>query len=221
MRIVLGGLLCMILIAGCVVVEDRGANAPATPVVTAPPDTRPGQPATTPGTSPGQPDTPPSQQPPGDGASTETPGETPGDTHGDTHGEQPGETAFSVTLERTACFGACPMYTVTVDQGGAVTFDGKRFVASTGNHSARVDAQALSRLRQAVEASDFFALKDCYCERNVTDLPSAIVTVNLGDRKKTVRHYAGDRSAPPALIELQEQIDRLASTERWIKPPVQ
>jgi hypothetical protein len=188
------------VVAGCVVVEDKGANAPATPVVTAPPPPR--QP-----TTPPQPDTQPPVEPPG-----EQPGEQPGD--------QAAEQPLRVTLERTACFGACPMYTVTVDHSGAVTFDGKRFVARTGSHSARVDTQALSGLRDAVKASNFFALQDCYCERNVTDLPSAIITVTLGDREKTVRHYAGDRRAPPALIELQDRIDELASTERWIKPRV-
>lgn len=112
------------------------------------------------------------------------------------------------------------MYVVTVDSQGAVLFEGQRFVGSTGTHRGTVDAATVATLRQAIVDSDFFALKDCYCERRVTDLPSVIVTVDWQGQKKTVKHYTGDRSAPLQLKTLQEQIDLLAGSKRWIDAPV-
>ena len=111
------------------------------------------------------------------------------------------------------------MYVVTATSQGAITFEGERFVGHTGSHRGTADANTVAKLRGAIAASDFFALADCYCERKVTDMPSVIVTVEMGGQKKTVKHYTGDRSAPAQLIALQEQIDLLAGSKRWIDDP--
>lgn len=111
------------------------------------------------------------------------------------------------------------MYTVTVDSQGAVTFEGQRFVGHTGTHRGHIDAAAVTQLRKAIVDSNFMALNECYCERRITDLPSVIVTLDWGGQKKTVKHYTGDRSAPAALKTLQEQIDLLAGSKRWIGAP--
>ncbi len=47
-------------------------------------------------------------------------------------------------------------------------------------------------------------------------LPSAIVTVDDGTRRKTIHHYHGDSSAPQALYTLEDAIDRGAGTAKWI-----
>ena len=44
----------------------------------------------------------------------------------------------AVTLERTPCFGTCPVYTVAISRSGEVTFDGKRHVAHTGQATATI-----------------------------------------------------------------------------------
>src|SRR6185436_11964809 len=38
----------------------------------------------------------------------------------------------SIRLERTACFGECPVYVVTIDARGNVTFEGRHFVRVEG-----------------------------------------------------------------------------------------
>ena len=37
-----------------------------------------------------------------------------------------------ITLERTACFGVCPVYKLTVYGDGRVVYEGKRFVRVEG-----------------------------------------------------------------------------------------
>lgn len=120
------------------------------------------------------------------------------------------------SLARTACFGHCPIYQVTVRTDGTVEYDGERFVKVVGHRTAKVDAQALQALRAAFTDAHFLSLQgefDCY---DVTDNPSAIVTYRSGEKERTIRHYHGCRKAPPALRVLEDRIDALLHTDRWI-----
>ena len=121
-----------------------------------------------------------------------------------------------VSLERTACYGRCPIYKVTVLRDGTVLWEGERFVKTAGKATAKLSAAAVAELAKAFAKADFFALHDKYDSYDVTDHPSAIVMFDDGKRKKTVHHYHGDRSAPKALYELEEAIDYGIGTQRWI-----
>ncbi len=124
---------------------------------------------------------------------------------------------LSISLERQPCLGKCPAYTVTISGGGAVTFEGKSHVAETGTQTATIPAEKVTRLRQMLTDANFDQMSDCYCERKVTDLPTAIITVTVDGKTKTVKHYMGDPSAPPALEALEDSIDAIAGTQRWIE----
>jgi hypothetical protein len=127
--------------------------------------------------------------------------------------------AFQVRLERTACFGTCPIYSVTVRADGRVVFVGKRFVAATGVRRARLSKAKVSELRKAFSRARVFRLRDRYDDMTVSDLPSALLTVRLGERTKHVYHYLGDSTAPKRLGRLECLVDRIARTSRWIGRP--
>ena len=72
-------------------------------------------------------------------------------------------------------------------------------------------------------AVDFLSLHDSY-ECPVTDLPSTITTLSTGGTSKTVRDYGngfGDEScaAPPSLVDLEDLIDEIAGSSRWVEGP--
>ena len=127
-----------------------------------------------------------------------------------------GASPVLLTLERTACYGRCPIYKVTVLRDGTVQWEGERFVKTTGKASAKLSAATMTGLAKAFARAGFFALQDKYERYDVTDNPSAIVSFDDGTHKKTIRHYHGDTSAPKALYELEDRIDQLANTARWI-----
>ena len=121
-----------------------------------------------------------------------------------------------VSLQRTACYGRCPIYTVTVLRDGTVQWEGKRFVKVVGKATAKLPAAKLAALAEAFKRADYFALADKYESYDVTDHPSAITSYSDGKREKTIHHYHGDRSAPEQLSELEGRIDELVGTSRWI-----
>src|SRR5450432_1662926 len=119
----------------------------------------------------------------------------------------------SVALERTACCGFCPADTVTVHANGNIEWQGKAHVRQQGSGSAQVQPDAARSLIEKFRTSGFWKLCASY-NRMVTDVPTAIATLRIGDSRKSVSDRA--HGAPEWLQELDYQVDSLADTHRWI-----
>ena len=126
-----------------------------------------------------------------------------------------------ISLQRTSCFGPCPIYTVSIDASGTVTYEGERFVRVVGRRTAHIDPSTVATLLARAGQIRFFALRDTYrsienpdgTTTTVTDLPTTIVTITVKGRTKRVEDYVG---APDALTEFEREIDNAAGTKRWV-----
>ena len=129
---------------------------------------------------------------------------------------RPGQ-SVTISLSRTACFGACPVYALDIDAKGAVTFNGEKFVAVTGKHRGLIAAEDFTSLVDEFRAADFFALQNAY-RAPVTDLPTTTIAIAVGRQRKSVTDYGGSRAGMPASVRaLEDRIDALAGTEKWVK----
>ena len=93
-----------------------------------------------------------------------------------------------ITLERTACKGKCPVYLLTVYGTGTVVYEGKDFVQTTGRQETAISRDEIKQLISEFERIDYFSLNDSYVERVITDAPSAITSLTLGGKTKTINH---------------------------------
>jgi hypothetical protein len=127
-----------------------------------------------------------------------------------------------ISLERRPCFGACPVYTVTLERSGEVMFQGQRFVADTGTFAGSIPAARADSLFRELDAAGWFAFADRYgagepgCERFATDLPSVVTEVRMDGRAKRVEHDYGCTGAPAQLEALERRIDVVAGVRRWV-----
>jgi len=136
--------------------------------------------------------------------------------HVDGAGVPAAEHTVMATLERTACYGWCPVYTVTVYRDGAVEYLGTNFVKTKGKATGTISADEVAALDRLFTAAHYFDFKDSYESYDMTDQPSATTSYRADGRSKTVRHYYGDSHAPEALSALETGIDRIVRTERWV-----
>ncbi|NJR65725.1 MAG: hypothetical protein HC772_10975 [Leptolyngbyaceae cyanobacterium CRU_2_3] len=125
-----------------------------------------------------------------------------------------------ISLERTACFGTCPIYQLTVYGDGRVTYEGRAFVSVQGRQTAQISPAQVQQLVQAVEAAQFFSLADQYTT-DATDLPGAWTSVTLNGQSKRIWHYgatghSGLDNAPRSLTELEQAIDTIANSQQWV-----
>jgi hypothetical protein len=140
-----------------------------------------------------------------------------------------------VKLERTACLGACPAYTVTLSGNGRVDWVGHGNVAALGRRQGRVSHRELEELSRRLDRVRFFerneygelpAKPECTTVGNTTscafsasvsictDTSHSIITVNRGRRLHTIDNdHCSDRSD---LDAVEDFIDRIANTQAWI-----
>jgi hypothetical protein len=118
-----------------------------------------------------------------------------------------------ITIERTACYGACPVYSLEITGDGTVTYQGRQFVRVIGKATATIPPEAVQQLVAEFERIHYFDLQNIYTA-HITDLPTTTTSIRIGERfKKVVDRYGG----PDELEKLEDRIDEVAGSDRWVK----
>ena len=120
---------------------------------------------------------------------------------------------ITITLERTICFGFCPAYTVTLAADGTVTYNGKQHVKTMGSRTWKIDPAAVRALAKEMADAGYFELENEY-RAMVTDHPTTYTSLTIGGRTKKVKNYV---AGPPKLKDLEEKIDAVAGTAKYVK----
>ena len=146
---------------------------------------------------------------------------------GDTHLQEPQQSEAAIHLERnsnnlpdslvariqrTACFGRCPIYTLSVYESGYVDYNGEKWVEKEGIYEAKVSQEVLGQLLDFAENINYFELDNEYDNKQVTDLPATITSIRNEEGIKTiVNRYGG----PKKLDEFARYFDSLFDTIDW------
>jgi hypothetical protein len=126
-----------------------------------------------------------------------------------------------ITLERTACFGGCPVYTISVSPAGDVQYEGRAHVKKVGTARGKVSPQRVDGLLSELERGGYFTFADRYasseptCGRYATDSPTTITSVTLQGRTKRITHDYGCGAVPGALTVLERRIDEALNSGQW------
>ena len=123
---------------------------------------------------------------------------------------------IEITLERGMCFGTCPVYSVSLFGNGTIAWVGEMYVEVIGNMTDSADPAMIKDLYDRLIEGGFLGLEDSYAFMNITDMPTAKLTVRNGTDVKQVYHYHGDYSAPENLTQMEDAVDLVANTSRWI-----
>jgi putative hemolysin len=124
-----------------------------------------------------------------------------------------------ITLERTACFGTCPIYTLVIYGDGTAVFNGTDFVSQTGEYTTTIAIDDISHLVGEFVQAGYFDWNDAYTNREMTDMPTVITSIKVDGQYKQIEHYIGDISAPEALTALEDLIDATVNSSQWIGEP--
>ena len=108
--------------------------------------------------------------------------------------------SLRIVVEREACFGPCPVYRLTIEGSGAVTFEGRSEVLVTGIVRSRIDPARVAALAERFRAANFHGLRDSYLGGS-TDGAIQRLTFADGARVKTVVHYYGEETGMPVAVE--------------------
>src|SRR5215510_2865259 len=62
-----------------------------------------------------------------------------------------------ITIERTSCFGSCPVYSAQIHADGSVVYLGKRDVKEIGERRFKISQENLQELIKEFQRIDYFS----------------------------------------------------------------
>lgn len=132
----------------------------------------------------------------------------------------------AITYEAGACFGACPIYRVTVTERGEGIFEGRRFTAVTGvrrfpvsRDQFRAFVAHLAPIRPANRRSQRYE-GPALCPRMATDMPTVTIDwrSTSGGPQTLVYYYGCDPERNRALAERLRAAPALLPIAQMIGP---
>jgi hypothetical protein len=132
-------------------------------------------------------------------------------------------TRVKITLHRSTCEVGCPEYTVTIHGDGRVVFRTEpvpgplQAVLLPGTHEDQIAPEKVAALFAQFQKAGFFKLRSAY-QSNWTDLSTHVLTVDTGQRQKSVTESWGEKVGMPKIVtKLEEDVDKAAGTDRWLR----
>ena len=110
----------------------------------------------------------------------------------------------AIGIERTGCFGDCPVFTFIVKNDGTFRYKGVKFVEHKGVFTGKIPAWRFHYLAQFIKNSGYMELEDEYTPRN-PDSGRTYTMVLMNGRKKTIENNAGE--GPIKLWAIEQLID--------------
>lgn len=126
-----------------------------------------------------------------------------------------------VVFQRSACFGTCPVYTISVFANGDFVFEGLAHVRFQGIYRGRFDADIFPRLLAALDAAHYNEFNDHYvygeddgCKEYLTDHPSVRILVQRSGSIKEIWHYRGCRgfAREAELVALEDKLQEIVGS---------
>ena len=98
---------------------------------------------------------------------------------------------------------------------GRVLYQGNKYVAVGGKRKYKIPKYKVRELAEHFHRIGYFDLKDVF-EPITTDGPGCITCISINGHTKRVAHWHPS-NAPPSLDELEEKIDEIAESAKFVK----
>lgn len=118
------------------------------------------------------------------------------------------------SIEKSPCFGQCPVYTMKIYNNGVVKYSGKNFVTRTGNYVMEISRDQMLAFINKANSIKYMEMDDTYDNPRVTDVPSATTSIVIDRKRKQVKRRFG---YPKELIEYEKLFDDLLNSNKWIQ----
>ena len=144
--------------------------------------------------------------------------------------------SLNLRMERNHCFGECPVYTLTIQPDGNFLFENVKIrekdkLITKNKIEGKISEEKINRMVSEINKADFFSLKNSYadgfdCPAFWKDSPDVTLLISLDRKEKTVSHSLGCKEKvdlgkegeiyPQQLYNLENKIDEIVETKRWI-----
>lgn len=128
-----------------------------------------------------------------------------------------------LTYQAHGCGFSCPMFKLSINEKGEISYQGERFVAITGEKNSQMEAKRWAKLIDLMQNSEVVrnelqvtpGTESCKVPR--TDQQKLSVTLATTSGDKNVQYYTGCMEAPAAIKSLFDELYTLLNLDYWIK----
>lgn len=118
-----------------------------------------------------------------------------------------------IEFSADACFGTCPIFTMSILSDGTATYNAKEYNPRKGKFKTTINKLQLDSLISLINKADILSLKDKY-STDWTDHPTYNFTVLFQNgQKKTINDYGP--SGPNNLKEVYDFVFSLRESQNW------
>jgi len=120
----------------------------------------------------------------------------------------------SVAMSRGACFGRCPIYTVTINSNGLVQYKGKGFTEHMGVYEKKFTPQQVATVLQDFKDNRVDTCAANY-EQLIADVPGIYYKIIINGKEKNI----GNAHFGPAFLkQLAQDVDAFGQVDNsWKK----
>lgn len=116
-----------------------------------------------------------------------------------------------IKMEKSGCFGTCPIYAFEINGEGMAKYHGTRFVEKMGDFTKQFPPKQINALVKIFEEAGLWDYKDEYTA-DVTDLPTTFLSFSHNGKTKKIRMYY---EVPRELIDLSKIVESFANSADW------
>ncbi|HEY5690846.1 MAG TPA: DUF6438 domain-containing protein [Cyclobacteriaceae bacterium] len=117
-------------------------------------------------------------------------------------------------IQKTACFGACPVYSMDILSNCKVILHADKFLEmGTGDFKSKLSKIKYEELIHAFRQTGYFELDEIY-RSNITDLPTTYFYFKDNGKAKTIEVYG---KWPNDLTALDKKLTALIEELKWKK----
>lgn len=118
---------------------------------------------------------------------------------------------FFASIKKSACFGKCPTYEMTIYSDGFVELNGIRNIAYSGNYTTQLTEAEVHHFRIKANRIGYMDMEDSY-DCTISDVPSVTTSIDLNGVKKSVFRRC---DFPPIILQFEELFDVLLKNKKW------
>ncbi len=128
--------------------------------------------------------------------------------------EKPDVSKVVISYEATACFGKCPMFTMTINGATqTITYVGSQNVEKLGTYTKHYEVDSIITLVNAFDKAKYFELNNEYLG-HIVDFPSVITSYSNYGKTKKIKDRTG---GPGELRDLERLLYIISNGEGWKK----
>jgi hypothetical protein len=120
-----------------------------------------------------------------------------------------------VEVERSACFGACPEYKLSIYKSGFAVLNGVRNIGQIGIFYGNLSPDQLKELTTFIRENKIEEKDSVYVNKYLADFPA--FTIYVSDIYPTKKIFVNHEAPPQDLHLLKETLNNLISRITWTK----